>query len=171
MTEKGISDDIRKRIEKADLEARLTREYEKALAYDDAKWDKEIELLEKRAEETKEEVPLEKGGSITIFSTFSAERTERLIPIQHEISKMGPPSKWDADEILKANQLAYALLAEITPNPRLTVEWFEKNKSKFTLNDIETLLLRAVEIQKDVAEKRSKELSKRAEGIKSFRTE
>jgi len=171
MTEKGISDDIRKRIEKADLEARLTREYEKVLAEDDAKWDKEIELLEKRAEETIEEVPLEKGGSIAIYSTISAERSERLIPIQAEIRKMGPPSKWDADETLKATQLAYAELEEITPNPRLTVEWFEKNKTKFTLNDLETLLLRAVDIQKDAEAKRLKEMSKRAEGIKSFRTE
>ena len=97
----------------------------------DAKWQNEIAMLERRVYSEYEDVDLGNGDRIAIRTALS-EKESRYIG-ELEAERAGLDSKTD---IARLNEIAYEILELMTANPMLTRDWFEANRDKFALSDV-----------------------------------
>lgn len=144
----------------------LKEKRDKVISAQDEKWQREIELLERRTETNIEDVELEKGGTIATYSSLSQEGRLKIADLFDKLKKMGDPEEWGNKELIQSDNIMYEVFEIMTPNPHFTKEWFKNNPRGFSQNDIERLILRAraVQLKKEVQEQG------RIRGIKSFRT-
>lgn len=133
----------------------------------DTKWQREIELLERRTETNIEDVELEKGGTIATYSSLAQEGRIQISDLFDKLKELGEPEKWGKKEFAESDDIIYKVFEIMTPNPYFTKEWFKNNPKRFSQNDIERLIFRAraVQLKKEIQEQ------KRIRGVKSFRTE
>lgn len=138
-----------------------------AMVAKDAKWQREIELLERRTETNIEDVELEKGGTIATYSSLSQEGRIQISDLFDKLKELGEPEKWSKKEFAESDNIIYEVFEIMTPNPFFTKEWFKNNPKRFSQNDIERLIFRAraVQLKKEIQEQ------KRIRGVKSFRAE
>ena len=144
----------------------LKEKRDKVIRAQDAKWQEEIELLERRTETNIEDVELEKGGTIATYSSLSQEGRLKIADLFDKLKKMDDPEDWSNKELIQSDNIMYEVFEIMTPNPHFTKEWFKNNPKGFSQNDLERLILRAraMQLKKEVQEQG------RIRGIKSFRT-
>lgn len=143
----------------------LKEKRDAAIQVKDEKWQREIELLERRTETNIEDVELEKGGTIATYSSLSQEGRLKIADLFDGLKKMGDPEGWGNKELIQSDNIMYEVFEIMTPNPYFTKEWFKNNPKGFSQNDIERLILRAraVQLKKEVQEQ------VRIRKVKSFR--
>ena len=151
----------------AEQEKALIEKFDKLTAEEEDKWQREIELLERRTETNIEDVELEKGGTIATYSSLSQEGRIKISVLFDKLKELGEPNGWGKKEFEESDNIIYEVFEIMTPNPYFTKEWFKKNPKRFSQNDIERLIFRAraVQLKKEIQEQ------KRIRGVKSFRTE
>lgn len=152
-------------LTKEEQEKKLVEKFDKLRNTEDTKWQHEMELLETRTETNLEDIELEKGGAIAIYSSLDNKTRKRIIALFAELKKMKEPTEWEEEDIIKADEFMYEVFELMTPNPHFTKEWFKANPEKFSQSDIERLILRAriAQTEKELKEQR------RIPNIKSFR--
>lgn len=125
-----------------------------AIQAKDAKWQREIEQLEQRIEE---HTDLDIGGGvkIAIYTRLSEKRKKQYAKLIKELQSSGTKKKvgtgvfdekgkeieeWKKiltknDEI-RAENIAYEIMAFTTINPMFTLDWFKDNPDKFAMEDL-----------------------------------
>lgn len=125
-----------------------------AIQAKDAKWQREIEQLEQRIEEHTD-LDIGSGVKIAIYTRLSEKRKKQYAKLIKELQSSGTKKKvgtgvfdekgneigeWKkiltkSDEI-RAEEIAYEVMAFVTVNPIFTVDWFKENPDKFAMEDI-----------------------------------
>jgi hypothetical protein len=133
---------------------------DKALAVQTDKWQREIDMLERRVEEAYEDLDLPGGDTIAIRTCLSNPESKRLGELKQEQIKSDPVK--DADRL---EELMYEILGTITANPLLTVDWFRQNEGKYAMVDAVTMSIGYYE--KQVQQLR--ERNRKVKAAQSFR--
>jgi len=119
--------------------ARLVAERNQALAKEQARWDHEIAMLEKRTKTEIEEIDLGNGDTIAVWACLSAEEVELLNYLQKsqtEILKGKNPMDATPEESQALDQIQREIIELVTVNPYITAEWLKDNPDKFATQDV-----------------------------------
>ena len=113
----------------------------------DAKWQREIELLETRVETNFKDIPIgDNGGTIAIKASLSDSDMGKIAKLDKKRSKIGTKDK-EGNRILTekeidiANEIAWEILGMVTANPIMTEEWFASNRDRYSTEDMMTVSL------------------------------
>lgn len=152
-------------LTKEEQEKKLIEEFDKLNAEEKDKWQREIDLLERRTETNIEDVELEKGGAIATYSSLAQEGRIKISDLFDKLKGLGEPENWGKKEFVESDDIIYEVFEIMTPNPHFTKEWFKNNPKRFSQNDIERLIFRAraVQLKKEIQEQ------KRIRDVTSFR--
>ena len=126
----------------SDAEAELKANYKAKKTAQDEKWQHEIELLESHITSNIKDIPIDNnGGTIAIRASPNDTDMDKIAKLEQKRSKLG--TKDDEgnkiltdEEIDKANEIAWEVLATVTANPLMTVEWFANNRDKYSTEDM-----------------------------------
>jgi hypothetical protein len=125
-----------------------------------ARWQKEVDMLERRTVSEFVEVDLGNGkDKLVLYGAPSEQRMSAIGELDTLRQKIDPTAP-DASE--QAAELIYIILELITPNPLLTAEYFRDNKEKYATQDA----LVAVMAYMKLAQQRAKDIVE----VQSFRT-
>jgi hypothetical protein len=104
---------------------------DKALAIESSKWQREIEMLERRVETEYVDLELPGGDTIAIRTCLSNPESDLLGRLREEQKafdmKTGDPARLE--------EIMYEILELVTANPLLTVQWFRENEGKYATMD------------------------------------
>lgn len=128
-----------------------------AIAAQDEKWQREIDLLEARVTSNFKDIQIGMNNeTIAIRASLSDADTNKIAKLNTERAKLNP----EKDEA-KINAFTYEILERITANPIMTADWFAMNRERYSTED---LLAVTLGYYGHMAER-----VKRVSSIKSFR--
>lgn len=93
-----------------------------------SEWEKEIQMLERRANTSFIDLELSNGDKLAIRSSLSLTDTDRIDALRMEQSTNNDKERM--------REISYEIVEIITANPLITKAWLKKNPRKFALNDI-----------------------------------
>ena len=103
----------------------------------DAKWQKELALLERRVQLNSKEIKIgEEGETISIRTSLSDFEVGEIVRLDGVRLKLDPEKDID-----KISQITYTILATITVNPLMTREWFANNRMRYSTEDMLSVTL------------------------------
>lgn len=103
----------------------------------DAKWQKELALLERRVQINAKEIRIgEEGETISIRISLSDYEVGEIARLDGLRLKLDPEKDID-----KISQITYIILATITTNPLMTAQWFADNRMKYSTEDMLSVTL------------------------------
>jgi hypothetical protein len=97
----------------------------------DAKWQNEITMLERRVYSEYEDIDLGNGDRIAIRTALSEAESRHIGDLNEERETLDKKA-----DTARLNEIAYEILEIMTANPFLTRDWFENNRDKFALTDV-----------------------------------
>lgn len=103
--------------------APLIQQMNEEEAKEAAKWNREMEDLEKRITSVYEDLPLKGGGTIAIRTRLSETEEKKLVKL---IAAMGSGDRSAVYEIVELG----------TANPIITKKWLKENPDKFAVYDV-----------------------------------
>lgn len=102
-------------------------------------WEEEIALLERRVKTNIIKVPIgdkKKGETLAIRGSLSDFEINKLAELDNLRKTLNLK-----DDLELINQITYVILGTITANPIMTPEWFAKNRTKFSTEDMLSVYL------------------------------
>ena len=150
----------------AEIEAMLKKakplfeKRDKAIATEVGKWQREIEMLEGRVQETYE-LELMGGKTITMRTYLTNDESKRLGEIRQQQLNFNPEK--DNPQVLE--DVMYEILGIVTANPDLTADWWRQHEGKFAMVDAVTIAVGYYEKQVEML----KERNRRVRAAQSFR--
>lgn len=121
---------------------KLVEKYDKLKGEEDAKWQKEIELLETRVQSNFKDIAIDdKGGTIAIRASLSDAETGKIAKLDRERLKLGTKDKegniiLTDKEIAEVDALTFEILEIVMANPLMTKKWFATNRDKYSTEDM-----------------------------------
>lgn len=123
---------------------------DRALSIESSKWQKEIEMLERRVNETSVDLELPGGDTIAIRTCLSNPESNQLAKLRAEQIafdlKTGDP--------VRLEEIMYEILELVTANPLLTAQWFKEHEGKYATVDAVTIGIGYYEKQSQLLKER-----------------
>jgi len=118
------------------------------------RWANEIAMLERRVKEEYQPVQLGNGDTIALRTCLSEKE---------EIKLSGLIERWSQGD----KKAAYEIVALVTANEFITVDWLKKNPDKFSVTDLLNVLFGMLEQRAQF----HRETMERVRKLSTFRTE
>lgn len=112
---------------------------------EEKKWLEELAMLERRVKEGVVYVELDNGDKIALRSNLSEMESVKLGALNAE--RLAKETKKD-----RRARVTYEIIAMVTANRLITVNWLESNKDKFAVNDALRILLGYYDKQREEME-------------------
>ena len=121
-------------------------------------WGEEIAMLERRVSTEYEEVDLGGGDTIAVRTALSETESARLGELYQAWFSPLDLEQVTPEDIAQRKEIGYEIVALITANPLITVDWLRENPDRFSTDDAVGIMLSWLEQRQNRENRRAARL-------------